>query len=144
VSRGFEPDAAGVAAAVTRLLDRHGRCTIVDVHSYPSVRLPYERHDGPWPPLCVGTDAIHTPPRLRELVVEAAAAHGLANAFDTPFARSYVPLERYGHDPRVSSVMLETRRDIYLDEATATPHAGERRVAAMVDDVVARIVRSAR
>lgn len=33
---------------------------------------------------------------------------------------SYVPLKHYRSDARVSSVMLEIRRDVYMDESTVT------------------------
>jgi hypothetical protein len=39
----------------------------------------------------------------------------------------------------VTSVMLEVRRDLYLDEDTAIPNAGERAVAAFVSDVAAAL-----
>jgi N-formylglutamate deformylase len=141
LDRYFEPYAAAFAEQVGRQLDAHGACTIVDLHSYPTQRLPYELHAGPRPPLCVGTDATHTPRWLVDLVVELASAHGLEVALDTPFAGTYVPLDRHGTDPRVTSVMLELRRDTYLDEATATPHAGEPTVAAFVAAVAAAVAR---
>lgn len=135
----FHPYAARVTEVVGQLLDAHGRLTIVDLHSYPSVRLPYELHDGPRPELCVGTDPFHTPTWLRSLVTEVAAAHHLDVGFDTPFAGTYVPEAQYGRDRRVASVMLELRRDLYLDEATAIAHDGEARIAHFVAEVVSAI-----
>jgi N-formylglutamate deformylase len=72
LDRFFRPYAAAIAAAVADRLDVHGACTILDVHSYPTVRLPYELHDGPRPPLCVGTHPLHTPGWLVDLVGEVA------------------------------------------------------------------------
>lgn len=139
LARYFRPYAAMVTEVAGELLAAHGRVTIVDLHSYPSTRLPYELDDGPRPPLCVGTDPFHTPDWLRSLVTDVAAAHDLDVGLDTPFAGSYVPEAHYGHDRRVSSVMLEFRRDLYLDEATATPHDGEARLARAVTAVVSAI-----
>lgn len=136
LDRYFHPYAAAFSAEVTRQLDVHGVCTVIDVHSYPSERLPYELHDGPRPPLCIGTDEDHTPGWLRDIVEGRAEEHGLDVAFDTPFAGTYVPLDHYRTDHRVTGVMLEIRRDTYLDEATATPHEGEVNVAAFVCAVV--------
>ena len=139
LQRYFHPYAARVTAEVARLLADHDRVTIVDLHSYPRRRLPYELHDGPRPPLCVGTDPDHTPRWLRAVVAEVADAHHLDVGFDTPFAGAYVPLDFHGTDRRVTSVMLELRRDLYLDEATARPHAGQARVTGFVTEVVAAI-----
>lgn len=139
LARYFRPYAATVAEVAERLVATHGRLTIVDLHSYPSTRLPYELHDGDRPPLCVGTDPFHTPAWLRALVTEVAATHHLDVAFDTPFAGTYVPASQYRRDRRFTGVMLEIRRDLYLDEATATPHAGEARIARIVDEVVSAI-----
>ena len=45
-------------------------------------------------------------------------------AVDTPFAGTYVPLDVYGTDPHVTSVMVEIRRDLYLDEPSTIDPAG--------------------
>jgi N-formylglutamate deformylase len=136
----YRPHHAAVSAAVAAALDRHGRCTVVDVHSYPTEPLPYELHgDGARPPLCIGTDRTHTPPALRDLVAAVAIEAGLEVDLDTPFAGTFVPSGHLG-DPRVASVMLELRRDTYLDEATATCHDGAAGVRAIVTEVVRRLV----
>ncbi|HSK24466.1 MAG TPA: N-formylglutamate amidohydrolase [Egicoccus sp.] len=131
----FRPYHAALTDLVARHLEASGRCVIVDVHSYPSITLPYERHaDAARPPLCVGTHPVHTPAAARDAVVALAADAGLEVAFDAPFAGTFVPTA-YLDDPRVVSVMLEIRRDTYLDEASAIPHDGEGRVAAFVTAV---------
>jgi N-formylglutamate deformylase len=139
LTRFFHPYADAFATLVTQIVERHGVCTILDVHSYPLAKLPYELHDGPRPPVCVGVDAVHTPAWLTDLVLAEAARHELSTAVDTPFAGAYVPLARYGVDERVTAVMLEIRRDTYLDERTAEPHDGEAHVRAFVTAVGAAI-----
>ncbi|MFI9778338.1 N-formylglutamate amidohydrolase [Streptomyces sp. NPDC051956] len=118
----FHTYAAAMTDAVEDRLAAAGRVVIVDVHSYPSRALPYELHGaGPRPHVCLGTDPFHTPDAL--LAQARAAFGGLGGiALDTPFAGTYVPLRHYGKDPRVSALMIELRRDIYLDEpVTPTP-----------------------
>ena len=90
----------------------------MDVHAYPTRKLEYELGTGERPEVCVGVGDTVTPEPLAALVEAVAADHGLGTARNTPFAGTYVPLKRL-HDPRVTSVMLEIRRDLYLDEATA-------------------------
>lgn len=102
---------------VDATLARHGRALIIDVHSYPQIELPYELHGGgPRAPLCIGSDPFHASEEFLRAVTESFS--GLESAANTPFAGAYVPLKHYRTDARVSSVMLEIRRDVYLDEAT--------------------------
>lgn len=131
----FRPYATALADTVDRLLQRHGHVTIVDLHSYPSQRLPYEVGGDHRPSLCIGVDAKRTPDWLVEVVEAVAADAGIDTDRNTPFAGTYVPL-RHLDDPEVTSVMLEIRRDLYLDEAAWLPHDGESRIEALVTDVV--------
>lgn len=136
--RWFDPYATALEQLVGEVRDRFERCVIVDLHSYPSRPLPYERHgDAPRPEVCVGTDDFHTPGWLAELVEASCRQLGLGHARNTPFAGCYVPLSMFGRDRRVLSVMLEVRRDVYLDEASALPTEGETRVAGLLAAVVA-------
>ncbi|WP_327678440.1 N-formylglutamate amidohydrolase [Streptomyces sp. NBC_00467] len=116
IDRYFHPYAAAMTAAVANRLETAGRAVIIDVHSYPSEPLPYELHgDGPRPPICLGTDAFHTPPELLALAQEAFGDFG-GTGINSPFAGTYVPLEYYAKDARVSALMVEIRRDVYMKE----------------------------
>jgi N-formylglutamate deformylase len=131
----FHPYATALAVAVDRMLQRHGHVTIVDLHSYPSQRLPYEVGGEHRPPLCIGTDLVSTPDWLVEVVEAVAVGAGIETARNTPFAGTYVPLRHLGH-PEVASVMLEIRRDLYLDEAAWLPHADESSITEFVTSIV--------
>ena len=50
-------------------------------------------------------------------ITSIASKHNLDVALNTPFAGTIVPLKHYGKEPRVNSVMLEIRRDQYMDES---------------------------
>ncbi|MFF8289535.1 N-formylglutamate amidohydrolase [Streptomyces sp. NPDC016309] len=115
VERYFHPYAEAMTAAVAGRLAAAGRAVVLDVHSYPAEALPYELHgDGPRPPVCLGTDPFHTPAPLVDAARRAFAGLG-GTALDTPFAGTYVPLRYYGRDARVGALMVEIRRDLYLD-----------------------------
>ena len=114
---------AAYSARFTQLVDAtlevHGRVTIIDVHSYRERELPYELHDdGYRAPLCVGSDPFHASEVLLGMVAESFPE--LESCANKPFAGAYVPLKHYHRDARVSSVMLEIRRDVYMDEAAVT------------------------
>jgi N-formylglutamate amidohydrolase len=124
VSRYFDPYARATASLVAERLAVLGRAVIVDLHSYPSVPLPYELHrDGPRPAVCLGTDPFHTPAGLVGAATAAFAGFGEVG-LDSPFAGCYVPLAYHRRDPRVSAIMVEIRRDTYLREPAGAPTPG--------------------
>ncbi|WP_433275155.1 N-formylglutamate amidohydrolase [Pseudonocardia xinjiangensis] len=137
----YTPWATAVRDAVDDRLAATGRAVLLDVHSYPSVPLPYELHAaGPRPAVCLGTDAVHTPEWLVAAAGTAFAPIGTVG-LDSPFAGTYVPLAHHGTDQRVLSIMIEIRRDGYLVEPAGALTAGADRVAAslaaLVDAVTA-------
>lgn len=102
-----------------RALATHGRAIIIDVHSYWTDPQPHEVHrDEPRPELCVGFDDLHFSPALRAAV--AGSFSWLQQGENQTFHGSYVPLKYFMKDSRVQSVMLEIRRDQYMNEATGT------------------------
>ncbi|MGY0020309.1 N-formylglutamate amidohydrolase [Streptomyces sp. cg35] len=136
----FHPYAEAMTRAVEERLAATGRAVVIDVHSYPSRALPYELHGtDPRPPVCLGTDPFHTPDALLALAREAFAPLG-AIGLNTPFAGTYVPLRHYGTDARVSALMLELRRDVYLDEPV-TAHDGLTKAAACLAELIEAVDR---
>lgn len=138
LERYFRPYARAMSEAVADRLAATGRAVIIDVHSYPTEPLPYELHGGgPRPPVCLGTDAFHTPPELTEAARKAFAACG-GIGLDSPFAGTYVPLDFYGTDTRVGALMVEIRRDTYMAEPGGPADPGlERLVNALAELVEA-------
>jgi N-formylglutamate amidohydrolase len=116
----YRPYHAALDAVVGRLLAGFGVCTVLDCHSFPSLPLPSEIDQAPdRPDICIGTDATHTPLELSESMAAAFTAEGFRVRRDSPFAGTFVPSGFYGRDRRVRSVMVEVRRGLYMDEATA-------------------------
>jgi N-formylglutamate amidohydrolase len=111
--------------AVSAALDRHGRCLVLDCHSFPSVALPYElaAPSKIRPDICIGTDDFHTSPELTAAFVSAFQAEGWTISVNDPFPGALVPSSRYRKDTRVAAVMVEVNRRLYLQEADATPLA---------------------
>lgn len=128
VGRYYAPYAGAFENLVDGRIGAVGGVSIIDLHSYPLVALPYEVHaDRPRPEVCLGVDAFHTPPTLTSLVSSALLGSGAVTevADDGPFEGTYVPLKHYGVDERAQSIMIELRRDLYttaptqLDESVA-------------------------
>lgn len=119
MARFFTPYHVALTALVERTLERHGRCLIIDGHSFGTVPLPSEHDQAPdRPDICLGTDPTHTPEPLFAALDGAFRDAGFTVKRDSPFAGSLVPLAHHGRDRRVTTVMLEIRRGLYCDEAT--------------------------
>ncbi len=109
----FEPYSVALTALTSRVLGEHEKATIIDLHSYAVEALPYELHkEDARPAVCLGVDDFHT---NQELLVGARNAFEALGsvAVNAPFKGTYVPLEFYGKDSRVQSIMLEIRKDTY-------------------------------
>jgi N-formylglutamate amidohydrolase len=138
----YVPHHAALEAAVANALDRYGRCTILDMHSFPSRPLPYELdQDRDRPDICIGTDEFHTPDRLTSEFVRRFSAKKLSVAVNRPFAGALVPMRYFRKDHRVTSIMIEVNRGLYLDEASANAGKQFDRIQAMLARVLAEVAR---
>jgi N-formylglutamate amidohydrolase len=115
LSRFYDPHRAKLSKQVSEQLKWHEQALIIDCHSFPKDRLPYENagtHQRP--EICIGTDTYHTPNELSSAVIDVFLSRGYSLALNQPFAGSLVPLKYYGKDSRVRSIMIEVRRDLFL------------------------------
>jgi N-formylglutamate deformylase len=122
IERWYEPHHQRLARAVDDLIADRNSCIIVDCHSFSSRPLPHEPDQNPdRPEICIGTDAWHTPARLRDERVAAASAAGFSVLVDRPFAGALVPAKHYRRQPKVRAVMIEINRRLYMDEQNGAP-----------------------
>lgn len=124
----YDPHHCACEAATAQALATWGRCVVLDAHSYPTVPLPTQRPDAPQPEIGLGTDAFHTPAALRKLARKYFADHGLEVGVDVPFSGTFVPTCFWRHEPRVHSIMVEVRRDLYMNQSTGAKNAGFTRI----------------
>ena len=119
----YHPHHEQLEAAVSAAVDRHGRCVVIDCHSFPSVALPYEQADPEVarPDICIGTDDFHTSNALADAFVSAFRCQGWSVSVNEPFSGALVPSSRFRKDRRVAAVMVEVNRRLYLREEDATP-----------------------
>jgi N-formylglutamate deformylase len=121
----FRPHALMFTEDVDRALADCGRAIIVDLHSFPSVPLPYELDQhAPRPGICIGTDPFHTPDAIVDMAIESFTGVPGGVALNTPFAGTYVPLKHLGRFTEGYSVMIEIRRDLYQKEPGGPTHDG--------------------
>lgn len=121
IRKYYEPHHAMLSRVVDEHLAMYGEALIVDCHSFPSRPLPYEVDQNPGrPEICIGTDTFHTPDWLSDALVDAFTTLGYTVNTNTPFAGTIVPERHFRDNKAVSSVMIELRRDVYMDETSGT------------------------
>jgi N-formylglutamate amidohydrolase len=119
----YRPHHAALTLAVEKTLEDFGRVVIIDCHSFPSKPLPYEVDQTPTrPQICIGTDAFHTPARLKTVFSDRFTTEGWTVGLNAPFSGALVPSRYFGQEKRVAALMIEVRRDVYLDESTGMPN----------------------
>lgn len=135
----YDPHHAALTKAVDAALERYGECLVVDCHSYPSKRLPYEisPENSPRPEICIGTDAFHTRQDDVGALQAMLQGKGYEVAIDTPFSGALTPLKHYGKDKRVRAIMFEIRKDLYMNEATGEKRADFDRLKADIAQGIA-------
>jgi N-formylglutamate deformylase len=124
-------------ATVKNHLEQMESCLILDCHSFPSSPITCALvQDHNTPDFNIGTDSYHTPLYLIEASEEFFKSRGLSLGIDTPYSGSIVPMEYYKKDPRVSSIMLEVNRRMYLNEPTNEKSDGYLRTKKIVQEYI--------
>ena len=124
-----------------KVIAEHGQCFILDGHSFPLVPLPYEGLQPlARPEICIGTDAYHTPASLRDAAVRLFKEAGFTTAINHPFAGAIVPQGFYQTDKRVVALMIEVRRDLYMDELSTEKLAVFDSVRRRIRNVISEII----
>ncbi len=122
---------------VAKIVSLQDQCLIIDAHSFPSKPLPYEKdQSSDRPDICIGYDDFHAPESLIKAVTKFFSYEGLKVAENRPFAGSIVPSRFYKKDNRVSSIMIEINRTLYMDETSGLKNAGYDKVK----DVIKRLL----
>jgi N-formylglutamate deformylase len=127
----YHPHHIRLEAAVTEMLEKFGKCLIIDGHSFPGTPLPYEKADPnvERPDICIGSDPFHTPKALERSFVESFGRDRWRVSVNEPFAGALVPISRYKLDSRVMAVMVEINRDLYMGRESLEPNKDFDRVA---------------
>jgi N-formylglutamate amidohydrolase len=134
----FHPYSRALADLVADSLARTDQAVIIDVHSYrANQHTNAVNHGQRRPEMCIGTDSFHTPQWLTEIFYEIFGSIG--ECFENePYAGTYVPLDFYQSDTRVSSIMMETRADTFLD-VNLKPHNGFEVITNALSQVISRV-----
>ncbi len=140
LDRFYRPHHARFTALVKQALDTHGRCLIIDCHSFPSTPMPFEIDQAPKRPnICIGTDDFHTPDWLAHRTVDLFQKAGYLVEINRPYSGSIVPPDYYQIDSRVASIMIEINRGLYMDEVTGLKIPGFETIKDNISSVVHKL-----
>lgn len=132
LKRYYDPHHSALNQRTKKLLESHNSVMILDAHSYPTDPLPTQAGYNTTPEIGIGTDPFHTPNEITEFTVNFFKSRGLYTAVNQPFNGTFVPSNYWRKDSRVSSIMIEVRRDLYLDEATASKNSSFNKIKSII------------
>lgn len=101
---------SSLEAKVTQCLDEHGKCVVLDCHSFHDKMEYTGFQPSSFPDVCIGVNDVVG--AEAQLIIDIFKSSGLSVKVNEPFAGSLVPL-KYLNDIRVKSVMIELNRRIY-------------------------------
>lgn len=121
----YDPHHKLLAKLVEDRIRVFGHCVIIDVHSFSPNPLPYESNqDSNRPQICIGTDNYHTSDVLKDFTKRFFSSYGYSTDFDNPYSGTITPMGMYKSEPRLSAIMIEMNRSLYMDVETASKAKG--------------------
>ena len=116
IAHYYLPYHTALTQKVSHELAERDKALIIDLHSFHPENTHSPDAAGKVQ-LCIGTDPYHTPKDLLLTVQGYLGAAGYETTVNFPFSGALVPLAFYQRDSRVSSIMLELNRSIYLQNS---------------------------
>jgi N-formylglutamate amidohydrolase len=129
----YDPHHKRLEDAVSGMLEKYGKCLIIDCHSFSGMPLPYEpEQNADRPDFCIGTVEGHTDSNLIKAAVEVLQEAGHSVALDYPYSGSMIPIRFWG-DSRVQTIMIEVNRALYQKPESFLPHPDCHNIKAKID-----------
>jgi N-formylglutamate amidohydrolase len=136
----YETHHQALLTEVKMELERYGKALIVDCHSFPSHPLPCDKDQSiPRPEFCIGTDSFHTPRALSQATLLYLKKMGYSVQVNQPYEGTLVPMAFYRKDGRVTSIMVETNRRLYMDETTGAKTSAFDAIKKQIQDLLCSI-----
>jgi len=113
----YRPHHKKLSDEVEKELKNNNSSLIIDCHSFPDISYYFNSdYNQKRPDICIGTDDYHTPKELLQKIKVYFLAKGYVVQVNAPYTGTIVPLKYYKRDKRVSSIMIELNRKLYIDE----------------------------
>ena len=113
----YRPHHQRLSDLVDEELAMTGKALVVDCHSFPDTSYYFNSdYNKTRPEVCIGTDSFHTPKKVVEETKKFFLSKGYVVKVDSPYSGTMVPIKHYKKDKRVSSIMIEVNRKLYMDD----------------------------
>lgn len=97
----------------TERLQEHGRCLIIDLHSFSDETVNRLFGWTDFPDVCIGTEPDYYSGELVQSIIHLCKGMGLSVALNYPYCGSLVPNQYYGKkDTGIVSIMLEINKRV--------------------------------
>ena len=121
---------------VSKKLEKHNKCLIIDCHSFPSVPRSYQQ-DQEYNDIkvCIGFEEYHKEQNLINSINDNFTNYKVEE--NKPYKGSIVPLKYYQKNNRVKSVMIEMDRSIYMDDNIEfKKHSNYNKIKQILDNIL--------
>lgn len=112
--RAYDEYHSSLEKKVTQCLAEHGKCIILDCHSFHDDMNYTECEPGAFPDVCIGVNGAIG--KLAQFVIDTFSSAGYDVKVNIPFSGALVPV-KYLNDARVQSIMIELNRRIYDNDS---------------------------
>ncbi|MET4013431.1 N-formylglutamate deformylase [Mucilaginibacter sp. UYP25] len=140
LNKYYYPHHEKLHAAVSEQLLLNNSALIVDCHSFSN--KPFKRdmeQSTPRHDICIGFDGYHTPEGLYKFTKSFFEHHGFTVKLNCPYSGSIVPIAYYEKDNRVSSIMIEINRDLYLVPTTKQKSKNYNRIKSIIKNFLYKV-----
>lgn len=99
----------------TNILNKHGRCILIDFHSYSDERVEKLFNSNNNLDICIGVDEFYTDKKLVDMTVEHFKRYGYSVEINKPYYGTMIPNKYINKkDARLKSIMLEINKRVYI------------------------------
>ena len=113
VSAAYDRHHAELDRRVSEILEEHGRCLIIDLHSFSDEAVNRLFGWTDFPDVCIGTEPDNYSEELTQCIYGFCKSIGLSAEFNYPYRGSLVPNRYYGRKGTgIVSVMLEINKRV--------------------------------
>ena len=124
---------------VDNKLNENNKVLIIDCHSFPKHPLPYElNQEMDRPEICIGTDNFHTSKKIKKSFGQLFEELNFTVKYNEPFKGSIVPLKFYNKEIQVQSIMIEVRRDLYMNEQSGEKNQKFNNIKSVLKKIIMR------